>query len=63
MYNVYPHLMDKENLVKKCCELLKEKGIVIVAHGASKEKINSHHKAHAMGVSEKLKSAKEESLA
>lgn len=62
MYNMYPHLTDKEKLVDICSGLLNNYGHVIVGHGASKENINSHHKAHAMCISNKLLSTEEESL-
>lgn len=60
MYNVYPHLTNKQKLVDKVHSLLNEGGIFIVAHGASKETINSHHSSHAMEISRKLLKAEEE---
>lgn len=60
MYNVYPHLQDKSKLRDKIYGLLNEKGMFIVAHGASREQINSHHQAHALGVSQKLLKAHDE---
>ena len=60
MYNVYPHLTDKQKLVDKVYSLLKTSGVFIVAHGSSKETINSHHTSHAMEVSRKLMKAEEE---
>lgn len=60
MYNVYPHLNNKAALVSKINELLNTNGVFIVAHGSSRESINSHHQAHAMGVSQKLLKANEE---
>ena len=57
MYNVYPHFFDKNKLVEKLNNILTDDGVVIVAHGASREKINSHHRAHALGVSKKLMKA------
>lgn len=61
MYNVYPHLHNKEKLVIKVHSLLKPQGKFLVAHGASKEQINNHHEAIAKQVSVPLKSAIEES--
>lgn len=61
MYNVYPHLCPKQEIVDKVYDLLNGKGYFIVAHGASKEEINSHHQAHAANVSSKLLSAEQES--
>lgn len=60
MYNVYPHLMNKQKLVDKVHSLLNEGGVFIVAHGASKDTINSHHSSHAMEISRKLLKAEEE---
>lgn len=60
MYNVYPHLMDKQKLVDKVYSLLNINGVFIVAHGSSKDTINSHHSSHAMEVSRKLMKAEEE---
>ena len=60
MYNCYPHLDDKLSLVEKIYNLLNPDGVFIVAHGASKEVINSHHQAHALKVSTKLNPAKTE---
>lgn len=60
MYNVYPHLMDKKALVEKIYSLLNAQGTFIVAHGSSRDTINSHHSSHAMEVSRKLLKAQEE---
>lgn len=60
MYNVYPHLMKKKKLVDKVSSLLNENGVFIVAHGSSKDTINSHHSSHAMEISRKLLKAEEE---
>ena len=60
MYNCYPHLDNKLGLVEKIYKLLNPDGVFIVAHGASKEVINSHHEAHALNVSTKLNSAEKE---
>lgn len=61
LFNSYPHFLDAQMLVDKIYELLNKSGRFIIAHGASKEEINSHHKAHALGVSRKLLGAQEES--
>lgn len=45
MYNVYPHFMDKAALVKKIAALVKTGGTAVIAHGASKERINGCHQA------------------
>ena len=63
IYNAYQHFMDRENLVRTCHRLLLDGGRFVVAHGAGKDHINSHHDAVAAGVSMGLKSAREESVA
>ena len=63
IYNAYPHFMDRESLVRTCHRLLLDGGRFVVAHGAGKDHINSHHDAVAAGVSMGLKSAREESVA
>lgn len=60
MYNVYPHLDNKEILVKKVYSMLNDNGYFIVAHGSSRHNINAHHNAHALQVSQKLLKANEE---
>ncbi len=61
IYNAYPHFMNRPALVKTCHDLLVDNGRFVVAHGAGKDVINSHHDAVAAGVSLGLKSAHEES--
>lgn len=63
IYNAYPHFMDRPALVRTCHRLLADGGRFVVAHGAGKDHINSHHDAVAAGVSLGLKSAREESTA
>lgn len=61
IYNAYPHFVDKSALAKKVHRLLKPGGRFAVAHGSGKDEINSHHQAHAAGVSSGLGPVREES--
>lgn len=63
IYNAYPHLMNREALIRNCAHLLGEEGRFVVAHSTSKEEINVHHDAVAAGVSLGLRSAEEEAAA
>lgn len=60
VYNAYPHFLDEERFAKKASELLFEGGRLLIIHSLSREKLNSHHKAHADGVSRPLLSPFEE---
>lgn len=57
VYNAFPHFPDPEGLIKTLAGLLKEGGTLTVAHGASREVIDSHHKGAASKVSVGLMSA------
>ena len=61
-YNVYPHIMDRDAFIANVHKLLKGGGRFVVAHGAGKDAINSHHDAVAAGVSLGLRAAAEEAL-
>ena len=63
IYNAYPHIMDRDALVANVHALLAEGGRFVVAHGAGKDTINSHHDAVAAGVSLGLRAAAEEARA
>ncbi|MBE6473805.1 MAG: methyltransferase domain-containing protein [Coriobacteriaceae bacterium] len=63
VYNAYPHIMDREAFVRNMHSLLADGGRFVVAHGAGKDVINSHHDAVAAGVSLGLKEASEEAQA
>ncbi len=43
MYNMYPHVLDKEALVRAVHRLLVPGGRFLVAHGTGYEAINAHH--------------------
>ena len=54
LYNAFPHFSDPDRLISVLSEKLKPNGILTVAHGMSREKINSHHKGSASHVSNGL---------
>lgn len=43
VYNSFPHFIDAEKLIAHLSCLLNQNGILTVAHGMSREKINAHH--------------------
>lgn len=61
MYNCYPHLMNKEALVKKVADLLVPGGRFLVAHGMGRTQMNHHHAAVPPSVTSTLESAQQES--
>ena len=59
VYNAFPHFPDPERLVGHLASLLKAGGILTIAHGMSREKINAHHSGSARPVSNGLMSVEE----
>ena len=57
VYNAFPHFPDPRRLLKTLAGLLKEGGRLTVAHGASRETIDNHHKGSASKVSNGLMTA------
>lgn len=57
VYNAFPHFPDPRRLIKTLAGLLKEDGRLTIAHGASRESIDNHHKGSASKVSNGLMSA------
>lgn len=57
VYNAFPHFPDPEGLIRVLASMLKEGGRLTVAHGASRERIDNHHKGPASKVSNGLMSA------
>ena len=57
VYNAFPHFPKPKRLIKLLASLLKEGGRLTVAHGASRETIDNHHKGSASKVSNGLMSA------
>lgn len=54
VYNAFPHFPDPQNLIKTLASLLKDGGRFTIAHGASRETIDSHHKGAASKISNGL---------
>lgn len=59
VYNAFPHFPYPKRLIKVLASLLKGGGRLTVAHGASREAIDSHHKGPASKVSNGLMTAAE----
>ena len=51
VYNAFPHFFDPAHLIEKLAGDLKAGGILTVAHGMSRERINRHHSGSASKVS------------
>lgn len=43
-YSVFPHLMNKKQILKRFQDLLKDKGVLVIFHSQSRQAINSLHK-------------------
>ena len=59
VYNAFPHFKDAEVLISGLSGKLKPGGTLTIAHGMSRDKINSHHKGTASKVSNGLMPAEE----
>ena len=59
VYNAFPHFPEPERLIAALTALLKDGGRLCVAHGASRETIDSFHKGPAGKVSVGLMEAEE----
>lgn len=59
VYNAFPHFPYPKRLIKVLASLLNENGRLTVAHGASREAIDGHHKGPASKVSNGLITAAE----
>lgn len=59
IYNAFPHFDNSELLINNLSKMLKEKGRLVIAHGASKETINKHHSGVANKISKELISGEE----
>ncbi len=51
VYNAFPHFSDPERLVEKLSTMVKKGGVVTVAHGMSRERLEKHHSGAAKNVS------------
>ncbi len=59
VYNAFPHFPEPARLIQTLAALLKEDGRLTVAHGASREAIDSHHNEKASKVSNGLMAAED----
>lgn len=59
VYNAFPHFPDPERLIRCLTTHLKPGGILTVAHGMSREKIDAHHHSSAQHVSNGLMCAED----
>lgn len=59
VYNAFPHFPEPERLIRTLASLLKDGGHLTVAHGASREAIDSHHNEKASKVSNGLMAAED----
>ena len=57
VYNAFPHFPKPKRLIKILAGLLKDGGRLTIAHGASREAIDGHHKGSASKVSNGLMTA------
>lgn len=60
LYNCYPHIIEKEDFVKKCLDFVNEKSFVVIAHGSGREEINAIHTGHDKEISTGLDSPSNE---
>ena len=51
IYNALPHFSDPDRLIGALSAMLKPGGVLSIAHGMSREKINDHHSGSAKQVS------------
>lgn len=61
IYNAYPHIKRKSELVIAACNLLKSGGRFLVAHGMGRNLLNDHHANVPEEVTSELRSVEEES--
>ena len=54
VYNAFPHFFNPAHLIEKLAGDLKTGGILTVAHGMSRDRINQHHSGSASKVSVSL---------
>lgn len=62
IYNAYPHILDKEALVRATSSLLASGGRFLVAHGMSRATLNAHHANVPANVTSDLLPAQEAAL-
>lgn len=54
IYNAYPHLMNRQQLVQVMKKSLVENGLVVIAHGHSRAQVNSFHQGQSAELSHPL---------
>lgn len=54
VYNAFPHFPDPERLIRKLASGLRPGGMLTIAHGMSRERIEAHHRGRAAHVSNGL---------
>lgn len=59
VYNAFPHFKDGDSLIKHLSNMLNSGGRLVIAHGASRDKINDHHSGSASNVSNSLMTSEE----
>ena len=59
VYNSFPHFSSAEGLISHLSNLLKKDGILTIAHGMSRDVINSHHSNVSMDIKTDLLEAQE----
>ncbi len=59
VYNAFPHFPEPQKLIARLSTLLKDGGRMTIAHGASREEIDSCHEGPASKVSNGLMSAED----
>ena len=57
IYNAFPHFSDPQKLLENLCTMLAPDGILTVAHGMSRDRVNSHHSGSASRISNGLPEA------
>ena len=61
-FDAFPHFLDVEGFVEKTNQLLKDDGLLVIAHDIGRGMLNTHHKQQAMGISRRLKTPEEEMI-
>ena len=59
VYNSFPHFSNAEGLISHLSNLLEKDGILTIAHGMSRDVINSHHSNVSMDIKTDLLQAQE----
>lgn len=60
IYNVYPHIMNKSDLVEKIDQLSHKGSRLVIAHGLSRETVNGIHHKLDFKLSDQLEEAEKE---